>query len=235
LSTELAVNVESSLSVEMSDLAGLGNGKKFLPYLQLVAKTSKLVDKGFTPGHWVLTQGDKSEDLGTSFDCIFFNLRMKAMHLNNGKPVAINFDRKSSIFGTIIEKSKTAKFGEVDGYMWGCEYVIYIPKAKNGLGCFVSYFASSETAKSESVNINTFLIRPDPADATKTIRVPTKLTVGGKQLNNKYKTWVPTTTPCSAEFSVSPTQEELTETLTSFLNPPQDNREAVKEEETRVR
>ncbi len=236
MTTDLVLpTTETGLSTDMADLAGLGTGRKFLPYVQLIAKSSKLVDKGVKPGAWVVAAGEKYEELGTSFDCIFIDLRLKAMHLKNNKPETINYEKKSAIFADIMARAETSKYGDEDSYMWGAEYLVWIPRANNGNGAFATYFMSSPTARSEADNINktTGLISKD--ESGQIVRKPVKLTLTSKNIPKpKFSYYVPVATPCAAVFTANPTEEELKTVLTAFRNPPKDNREAA-EEEARVR
>lgn len=212
--------------VSPEDLLGLGSGRKYLPYFSLVAKTSKIVDKGAIPGHFVMVQGDTIEDFGTSVDCKIIDLRMKATHLNNSSMMATSYVKSSPLFQDILTKSKTAKYGDADGYLWGAEYLLWVPKARNGMGAFTLYFMSAESARSEAENINKYsgLISRTPDGGT--VRTPVQATFTSKLIPGaKASFFVPVFHPCSAVFTTLPDPQELADTLKNFLNPPVEEKE----------
>lgn len=229
MSTQLAVpNVETSLSQDMTDFAGLGDGRKFIPYIQLVAKTSGLVDKGAKPGTWAfIADKDNPENLGASMEVLCVRARMKAMHLLDNKPQTINYEKKSDVFQDIMKKAETAKYGEANSYMWGAEFLMWVPKAKNGIGCWGTYYMSSTTAKSVAKEVLTYLVK-DNGNGPE--QIPVQLTLNTKLVpHNKHPYYVPIVLPNSSVFSVNPTAEDFAATLTQFLNPPKDEREVAPE------
>lgn len=233
MSTDNAIvlpDTNTTLAVDLDDLGGLGE-RKFLPYLALVAKTGKLVDKGYRAGIWALTDGDKDkpEDLGTAFSALFVDFRWKAMEMKGGKPSVINYDKKSSIFLDLMGKAKTSKFGDDPSYLWGMEYLIWVYNAKNGLGAFTTWFASNESSRIEATNINSMFVQKDPADPTKRIKVPVQLRVASKLVPSKTPYFAPTTALDSTIQSNQPSPDALTKALTIFRNPPVDNREVAPE------
>lgn len=231
MSTENAIvlpDTNTSLAVDLDDLSGLGE-RKFLPYMSLVAKTAKLVDKGYRAGTWALTDGDKDkpEDLGSAFTVLIIDFRWKAMEMKGGKPSLINYDKKSEIFLDLMARAKTSKFGDDPSYLWGMEYLMWVYSAKNGLGTFTTWFANNESSRIEATNINSVFVQKDPADPTKRVKVPVQLRVASKLVPSKTPYFAPTTAPDSSIQSNQPTPEALAKALTIFRNPPVDNREVA--------
>ena len=124
-----------------ASLAVVTKVSDYLPYVRLYGGSSDEVKRGnFPVGHFGVTKGKTTIDLGTSFICALLAWRPKAMYFKP-KPLAF-FDAQSKEFADIISKAdvKNANCG------FGPELLMYLPEVNE----FATYFLGNKTGRNES-------------------------------------------------------------------------------------
>lgn len=193
------------------DLQAITASKGYLAYIQLMTKASKVVDAGdFPVNNFALVQNQSHLDLGEEVDVVPICWRARAVEIGEDEVVSV-FDKSDPEFQRIQE---IAERPGLNGCMCGPEYLLWIPKIKQ----FATFLMGSKSAKREAPNMSE---RLGKGATLKRKRIETK----------KYTWWAPVVAPCTADLEL-PDQAELDERADKFNNPPKDDREVVKDEES---
>jgi len=230
--TALVVPKEVALvsgSVDVSDISLTGKeaeeatgikAQRFFPFLQLVQRTSQIIEQGHSAGTFIFKrsgQDQKPQNLGDSFLAFVVSARAKAIYWNKAE-------------STVDNQYKTAKFGPSERfeeyrdkansnpslgnpYRSGLEILFWLPE----LGTFATYFANtpSTTASAEQA------ILPYLGFAVKVKSDPRK---------NKKGSWFVAIAEemdrDEWEQQSQPTKDEYKNALNLFLYPPVSTEEA---------
>ena len=175
ISTDLAVNEE-----HFNELI---SSSDFLPRVQLYGSSSTAVkEEKIGQGRFGLTTKDDITDLGKQFDCLPVNVRFKAMEMSGSEIERVSHDPHSAAF---MEIQARAEEGENQGYMFGVEFLLWIPQ----LQTFATYFLSNKSSRREA--------KPLKGMLGKATTIEAKLV--------KWKEWAfhaPKVLACSTPFDV---------------------------------
>lgn len=189
-----------------NDVASGGGG--FLGRLQLFGSKSTACAEGKIPiGHWGEVNDDAITDLGEQVDVIIASWRPKAME--TGDDLVISHDPESDLYDSIKKRS----FIKDSGCMFGPELLVWLPDQNK----FLTYFASSKTARREAKKAEPLLGR---AATFKCHLIKTP----------KYAWHGPLFVPCTTPLDV-PDGELIKEEVEKFQNPPKSEVEIVPEGE----
>ncbi len=194
----------------------LTSSTTYLPYLQLMAGTSKQVGAGkAVVGDYMLTDGNGSTSLGKSFTVIVMGARACARTF---KPsVKSFFDINSAEYIEVVDlsKQKDSNCGH------GPEFLFWIPDQQR----FATMFLGSATGRNSS----------DPVMVS--FRSGTgRLTVGSKPLKNATHEWLGQAfTPYDHELEYPTDMAELTKVLEDFKSPTSSKTGIEKKAETSER
>lgn len=180
----------------------------WLPRLQLMTANSDKTKLGeFPMNHYALINGQNYRDVGPAVDILIIAWRPKAIEM--GDEVITVFDPRHPEFVRIQEKS-----GEQNsGCMYGPEFLVYVPSAKE----FATFFMGSKSSRREAPGVKARMLK---AGTLKSHVVKTA----------KYTWQVPSCTPCTTPFEV-PDADEVKEQADKFLNPPASTIEKASESE----
>ena len=185
-----------------SDISASGG---WLPRLQLMSSNSKPCKDGTFPvNHYALVQGQQFTDLSKSVDILVLDWRPKAIDMSGDEIITV-YDTADSEFKRIQAKAdvKDSRF------MFGPEYLVYVPSAKQ----FALFFMGSASSRRE-------------APALKA-RMQKAATLGVQMIEGKEFTWAnPAITPCSTPMDL-PAAEAVMEELTKFNNPAKSDIEKI--------
>jgi len=178
--------------------------EKFLPYIALNVGTSKAyMDEKAEINTWTICKSQKHLPLGKRFDCWPIKWTPKATDRSDAKaPTIAVYNPKHPEFMR-IKKASDDNPGKMLGYMYGFEFLIWVPKYK----LFGSYFAASPTSRRAMLPLTSKDVIGKPA------------TLNGKwyeNTNNKW--WGPELLACSTPFEALPTQKQTDEAVEKFLN-----------------
>jgi hypothetical protein len=183
----------------------------FPPRLQLFGGNSDMVKEGKIPiAHYGLVTGkDDIKDLGDEVDLIPVRMRFKAVRIG-GEEGAVNyFDPKSEEFKKIVSDSETQN----SGCMYGPEFLVWLPDDQK----FATYFLNSASARREAPALRGLI---NQAATLKAKLVKTK----------KYKWHAPQVVACSTPLD-APSEAELIEEVTRFVNPKDSGADAASADE----
>lgn len=211
--------------------------RSFLPYLKLLVTSSAECESGsYKPGSWIFCRGkDNITDLTGSFEGLVIASRPRACRKT--MTGILNFyDMESE------EYKKVERDSQIDGTMgcWhGTEFLGWVRSMRS----WVTYHASSETARGRSAELITMLLNwrssrterkrlrdsgtPEaslPAEKRPQVTFKSGL-VTYTSINKKQ--WAPVFAPCTTPFSEYPSLEDIRDYTTKFLNPPKKDVETV--------
>lgn len=168
----------------------------FLPRVQLmIAASEKCKKNEFPINHYALVSGQVFVDLGTQIDIVPICWRPKAMQISDDEIVTY-FDHASPEFKEIMAKSEEPN----SGCMFGPEYLVWVPNAKEKLATF---FFGSKSSRREGRVLADKLNQP--------------VTMKSKLIETKKFSWfVPIATGCSTP--IEPPNEEWTVRLTAEID-----------------
>ena len=182
----------------------------FLPRLQLEGSSSENVKLGLASrGRYSLvTARDKFEDLGTSVDVLVLCYRTKALDMRQKpKKIISVYDKESPMFQE-IQAVASVKGQGMTGCMYGLEFLVYIPGAKNEQK-FATFFCGNPTQRVASQDFAPILKSRSRA-----------ATLQAKIINNGIHIWDgPVILPCNTPLSHYPSQEDMVAQQKAFLNP----------------
>ena len=181
----------------------------FLPRLSLEGSNSTNVKlKKIACGHYALITGrDQFEDLGDKIDILVLTYRSKALDLTDKKNIISSYDKNSPVFKGIFEKAQV-KTQDKKGYMYGLEFLIYIPGAKNEQK-FATFFCGNPTFRVAAKNFAPIV---KSKKKTATLKVET--------INNGTYIWEgPVILACHTPLSHYPSMEDMETQMETFLNP----------------
>ena len=178
----------------------------YLPRLSLEGSNSNNVkqDKIQKGSYALITGRDTFEDLGKRVDVLVLTYRSKALDLSDKKNILTSYDKSSPLFKSIMEKAQT-KTSDKKGYMFGLEFLLYIPGAKNAQK-FATFFCGNPTSRVAARNFAPVLKRA--------------ATLKSEIINNGTYIWEgPVILPCNTELLSYPSQDEMKAQMDTFLNP----------------
>jgi hypothetical protein len=194
----------------------------FLPRLSLEGSNSQNAKhKKIAAGNYALITGrDTFEDLGDRVDILVLTYRPKALDLSDKKNIISSYDKNSPTFKMIVEKA-SVKTQEKKGYMYGLEFLVYIPGAKNELK-FATFFCGNPTHRVAAKNFAPIL---KSKSKTATLKV--------EIIDNGSYVWEgPVIITCNTPLPQYPSVEDMTMQMEVFLNPSEgDVVEAATDEE----
>jgi hypothetical protein len=185
----------------------------FLPRLSLEGSNSQNAKhKKIAAGNYALITGrDTFEDLGDRVDLLVLTYRPKALDLSDKKNIISSYDKDSPTFKGIVEKA-SVKTQEKKGYMYGLEFLVYIPGAKNDLK-FATFFCGNPTHRVAAKNFAPIL-KSHAKTATLKVEI----------IDNGSYVWEgPVVIICNTPLPNYPTVEEMTMQMQTFLNPTEDD------------
>jgi hypothetical protein len=182
-------------------LSELSKSSDYLPALRVYGSAATIVKQGkFPQGHFGLYfSADKILDLGPQTDVLVIDYRPRAsIMLSEEAPISF-FNPESETFIAVKEKGQQ----KVQGYMYGLEYLLWIPSVKH-FGCF---FMGNPTLRRESENVKSSV---GGAVTLKIKFIPSK----------QYGGWHGAEAlACDTPFDI-PSKEEIMEVhSTKFANP----------------
>lgn len=213
--------IESSIDVSDEAMATVETASQYLPRLQLVGSNSELFKSGKVEkaGTWCFVKfgDDVPEQLGKEIVAVVLARRPMAMHLVNNSPQGVFYDADSREFRMCVEYESVKS--ETESWMFGPQYLLWLPAANSGQGALCGYFMSSKTARRESSKVKALLRKAAKFSAI-FINPPT----------SKYSWWGPSVKPYSGPIDNAPEHDKLVEAITKFLNPPKSEKEAAPED-----
>lgn len=190
----------------------VGGSGKFLPRVQLMAGLSRLVTKGKAKlGTYVLVKGKENimADFGEAFNCVPLTWRPRAMNMTGEKPVSF-YNPSSAKFQDVERKAET-KPQAIKGYIYGPEYLIYIPD----VGELAVFFFNNKSMRMRSGEMKALI------GQAATLRV--------EMVEDKGNIWpVPVITGCSTPFAELPL-DRINSSMEMFNNPP-DEEEVIEQD-----
>lgn len=215
------VNVPSTITVSDADFAELARGSTFLGRLQLYTKGKAINQRLIGPGEYGVPESDESITvLGDAVDVIPLAKRAKALDMSDKDAIVQSFDPKSDVFQDIMARSNTPD----SGCMYGVSFLIWVPSISR----FLEYFAGTKTARSEAGKLFPFL--PQPADGDKPAKPAQVVTLRSRLCEAGNFSWhAPVIKESSNPVTSMPSDKQLVDELTKFLNPKVDNVEKVDE------
>lgn len=180
------------------ELADLTGGGEYLNRVQLVASTSELVGKGFSPGTFALTRGkDDCIDLGKDFRVIVCAFQGKACYVVKGQAPVFSLDIKSEQYQDFRAKSLAG----VQGYLFGPEFLLWL----DGKEDFATFHCSNKTSRQAATHLIDLLGKG--------------ARISSKYLKNNKGSWFgPEFTPDNTPFAVVPTAEQCKDASAKFTN-----------------
>lgn len=181
----------------------------FLPRLSLEGSNSTNVKlRKINAGNYALITGRETfEDLGARVDLLVLTYRSKALDLTDKKNIVSSYDKNSPVFKSIVEKAQV-KTQDKKGYMYGLEFLVYIPGAKNEQK-FATFFCGNPTHRVAAKNF-----APVIKSKAKTA------TLKSETINNGTYIWEgPVILVCNAPLSQYPDVQDMTTQMEMFLNP----------------
>ena len=188
---------------------GVFTSAMFLPRLSLEGSNSTNVKlKKIPSGHYALITGrDQFEDLGEKIDILVLTYRSKALDLTDKKNIISSYDKTSPTFKSIMERAQV-KTQDKKGFMYGLEFLIYIPGAKNEQK-FATFFCGNPTHRVAAKNFAPIV---NGKKKTATLKVET--------INNGTYIWEgPVILPFSGQLPNYPSADDMQMQMETFLNP----------------
>ncbi len=181
----------------------------FLPYMQLMTSSSKVVKKQeFPENHYALVQSGNRIDLGKEVDVLPLVWRPRAVEIGDDDGVLSAYDPEEAEFKRIQEIA--ARPG-LNGCMCGPEYLIWLPKQQR----WTTFLMGSKSAKREAPNMSK---RLNMATTLKSHFIETK----------SYSWWAALVVPCTAQFEL-PDEADMAEVIAKFNDPPKQEKERAEE------
>ncbi len=151
MSNELVIPDDNS-STDLDVFDQMSNmGDSYLPWLQLCSgKTAACIDGKIPINHYGLVSGDDITDLGPDIVVAVLAVRSKAMCTSGD--VKSSFVPDSDLFQEFVTKSAIKN----SGYMFGPEFLFYIP----AVGRYITYFAGSPTARRAAKAFKVLMKKP---------------------------------------------------------------------------
>ena len=195
------LGIAQPTEAEEKALSELTQSGDYLPQLRIYGSSSALVKQGkFPQGHFGLYfTADKVVDLDEQVDILIVTYRPRAsIMLTDEQPVNY-FDPESKNFNDVKTRGKNKE----QGFMFGLDYLIWIPSIKH----FAVFFMGNPTLRRESPNVKGNVGK---AATLKIKFIPSK----------KWGGWHGCETlACDAPFDI-PSNEEIKEVYDSkFANP----------------
>lgn len=214
---------------DIQKVKGTLGGSSFLPRIQLMATTAKLVGPPTSckPGNFYLVAGAEEApvDLGPNFDFVVLAHRSKAFQWNSKGEVRESFDSESELFKE-IQRAEAAGESEDKGNdfnsAWGGEFLIWV----GDLGVMAHYFFGSKSTRPVAGGIVYPLYKAGTINQTALQHYVQK----------KFNYWSVKVRACSTPPKMQPTVDQQSEAIELFLNPPkrqEDGETATEESEDR--
>lgn len=200
-------------------LAQVAKTGDYLGYIKLMTSRSNEVESGeFPANHYAFIMDQKLEDVGEEVDCLFFDFRARAMHMD-GEDIIVSYDMNDDMFQKIQHDADNIPNNAND--MYGPEFLLWIPSLKR----FVTFWCASKSARRIAKN--------DIAQYCKLQGGAGAATLTSKVIKTAKYTWrAPDIKPCNTPFDL-PEPEEIRKVVTEFQNPPKS--EVDKADEVRER
>lgn len=213
--------VETTLDLSQKAFEEVTKTGDYLGRLQLLGGNSELVKSGVVerPGVWayITSSSDKPEVLGPTTQVMILAWRSMAMHLFNNSPKCIDFDRTSTFFKKCVSlRDVKNDEDDPDSYMAGPQFLLWAYNAKSGRGAYLTYYASSKTARKRAPEVLDLLNR-NAVFGVEFIK------------RGKFSWHGPTAQPLSIAPPNQPDPEEAAEEIQKFLNPPKTEKEMAPE------
>ncbi len=188
--------------------AAVSSSTSFLPRLMLYGANSDLVKEEKVQVGYSLVEGkDTIIYMGREIEVFNLAFRPKALDMS-GDPIVANHNHTSPGFKAIAYKADNEKNSKC---VYGPEYLVWLPELEK----FATFLMGSKTARRESGKMHSRL--------KKAATLKTKL-----YSNTDFKWHGPEIFPCSNVFQL-PAGDEITDVVTKFLNPKDEEIEVVEE------
>jgi len=221
--TQVPEGQNTDVVVQKSDDAvalAIASSKGFIGRLQLMTSSSDPCKDGkFPVNHFAIVEGsDNFTDMGETVKVKV--LAHRAMALEWGDETTVCYDPK------IIEGKPTGEFLRImqksDGgigsnAMYGVQFLVWSPAVKR----FLTFFCGSPTLRNE---VGNFLKNMNKSSV-----------LVAKRISNKKHTWFGVAIQKCSEELADPDTKKLVETVTTFLNPPAEEKVAVENPEKPAR
>ena len=182
----------------------------YLSRLQMFGSKSDACAEGkIGIGRYGIVRDDTIVDLGIEIEAVIISWRPKALQLEG---FVTSFEPESDLYKKIKELSTVKD----SGCMHGPEFLLWIPDQDQ----FVTYHMSSKTARRESKKMEP-LIGKAATFRCKLIDPPA----------SRFKWHGPVVTGCSTQLEVPPV-EEIEEQVKRFQNPPKQEVELAKDDDS---
>ena len=202
-------DVQSAITQDDKAFDQVVQSGAYLAYIQLMtANASQCKSGAFPVNHWAMVSNGNYTDLGKEVDVLVLAWRPRAFEMSDDGGILSIFNPEDPEFQRIEAK---ADEDSGPGAMCGPEFLLWLPKQEK----FVTCLMGTKSARREAPNIKARMKKP----ATLTSHLVS---------NKRYEWQAPLCKPCTAEFN-TPSQEEMVEQMTKFLNPPKEERELAPE------
>jgi len=201
-------------------LADVLTASDYIPYIQLVGASSNLAKAGnFQIGHFGLFRGKEPIDLGDSFTTVVLSWRPRAMEF--GEDVISIFNPENPEFIRI----KTAAQNNQQGYVFGPEYLMYLPDFDE----LAVYLYGNTSSQLEAPNVQAVLEKQNQVNEYQPITIYSELVE-----NRKRQSWhVPCSKPSETPLEKMVNPDVLKPVLEKFNNPTDSEVETVESGEER--
>lgn len=205
--TLIPVSEASSAAVEAAAPIS-GGGGKFLPRLQFMGSSNKLVKAGdFPTNHFAAVSGSEKDDhldLGDSIDILVLGIRTKALDTSDKDDIKVSYDmavnESGEPTGLFLEIMDRADAKEEEN-MYGPEYLVWEASSKQ----FMTFFCCNPTLRNESDKI--------------TARLGDKLTLKKNFIKTKrFEYWSAKAHDCQTVFGI-PEMDAIRDEQKKFDNP----------------
>jgi hypothetical protein len=209
------LNLQKSSGEDFDKIAKVGD---WLPRVQLFGGNSKDCKAGrIGIGRYGFVKSkDSIVDLGPEFSGLVFCWRPRAMEVKNDDVTSF-FDTAQADFKRIMAESEL----EDSGCFYGPEFLIWVPQVKS----LATLFCNSKTMRSEAPNLKG-IIEGDKKAFTAKVKFIEK---------GKYSWHGPVFLNCTTPVQPLPDMKMLTEEAGKFNDPPKEEKEKAKPEQTRAR
>lgn len=202
-------DVESAITQDDKAFDAAVQSGSYLAYIQLMTANAGQCKSGeFPVNHWAMVASGNYTDLGKEVDVLVLAWRPRAFEMTDDGGILSIYDPDNAEFQRIQEK---ADADSGPGAMCGPEFLIWLPEQQK----FVTCLMGTKSARREAPNLKA--------------RIKKAATLTSHLIETKrYKWQAPLIKPCTAELPM-PSETEMVEVMTKFLNPPKEERELAPE------